>query len=179
MSRFIACCILATLTLSCTTNPPDTLAAIEAEADAEDRAIALATGNWAAPEPGLALYRGHRTNYWEGGSRKTTPGGRAYSKADPRAPIHDSHRPGGLATLAWHAFEIVPKSIARRAPGRPAWVRRGLWKWYLPLKEPRVIPHVPDNPAFHAVDASVWVRHAACPDYRPEALASRRPAEET
>ena len=33
MSRFIACCILATLTLSCTTNPPDTLAAIEGEAE--------------------------------------------------------------------------------------------------------------------------------------------------
>ena len=46
----------------------------------------------------------------------------------------------GLLAPVWNLMEFFPKSARRREKGEPEWFRRALWKWYLPLYEPRRIP---------------------------------------
>lgn len=134
----------------------DTLARLEAEADAEDNAIADATGR--APLPagrshGFSFTRMARERYLMGcDPHRRTPDGRAYARPRADAPIHDSHRDGKLAIL-WNIMEFFPKSLSRREKGETALHRRGwLGFWYLPLYEPRYIP--PD----HEIDPSAEPR---------------------
>lgn len=151
----------------------DTLAALETEADAEDREKAGDRPHAAPPADmarGFELFASHRRNYWEGRTNRRTPGKLPYSAADPMAPIHDSHWPRSKpAAFLWHLLELVPKSAGRRERPPVAWFRsRVLW-WYLPLKEPR---RIPDQ---HEIDPSVWERREAIAGYRPDNLAGRGP----
>lgn len=141
----------------------DALEAAEREADAED----TAEGKPPPPDatPGLALRRNARRYYIEGEpSDRRTPGGLPYAAPDPLAPLHDSIFPGGASPAsAWALLEVLPKSLKRRAPGPPAWYRRGLI-WYLPLQEPRPVP------AGHEIDDSLRTRVLKDPYYRPPNL---------
>lgn len=124
----------------------DALITAEKHADAEDNAARKKARRSPLPgqdgaskrSHGFRLKRGNRKWYLEGDTDKRTPSGRRYAKPDPNAPIHDSHRNGKLGWV-WSILEFFPKSLSRRAPGTPAWYRRGLL-WYLPLFEPRPIP---------------------------------------
>ncbi|MFC4671823.1 T6SS phospholipase effector Tle1-like catalytic domain-containing protein [Seohaeicola nanhaiensis] len=140
----------------------DAFEAAEAQADAEDAAQGAPAP---ALPPGLALRQRARKTYLQGETPgKTTPGGLPYARPDPLAPLHDSIFPGGFSrTWAWALLEILPKSLKRRAPGTPAWYRRGLI-WYLPLMEPRPIPED------HEIDDSVATRRTALPEYDPPNL---------
>jgi uncharacterized protein (DUF2235 family) len=130
----------------------DALADAEKQADAEDNAARKKSRRSPLMKPrryGLALKSGARKRYFEGVVPEArTPGGLPYAPPDANAPLHDSHRNGLLAPI-WNIMEFFPKSARRREAGAPEWFRRALWKWYLPLYEPRRIP--PE----HEVDPSV------------------------
>lgn len=130
----------------------DALAEAEREADAEDNAARKSSRRSPLMKPrkyGLALKSGARKRYFEGEVPEArTPGGLPFAPPDASAPLHDSHRDGMLAPI-WNIMEFFPKSARRREAGAPAACRRALWKWYLPLYEPR---RIPDG---HEVDPSV------------------------
>ncbi|WP_161594559.1 T6SS phospholipase effector Tle1-like catalytic domain-containing protein [Marimonas lutisalis] len=145
----------------------DTLAELEKQADKEDNAHRKKARRSALPGPrqyGLRLKRGARKRYFEGDDPDAkTPGGLPYARPEPLAPIHNSYLAGWLSPV-WLLLEVFPKSLKRREAGPVKWYRRGIWKWYLPLMEPR---HVPDH---HSVDDSAYTRHDRDPDYDPPNL---------
>lgn len=74
-----------------------------------------------------------------------------YVGPDPAAPLHNS------LTLGWWPLELLPRPARLRE-----WRRRlAMLGWYLPLGEPRTIPHN------QAIDPSVAARRAAVPGYAP------------
>ena len=120
----------------------------ERAADAEDNAARRKAGKPPLPTPrsyGLKLNTREANKILKGQDENArTPGGRAYAKPDPLAPIHDSFQ-RSIGARFWHLLEILPKSLKRREKGTPAWFRRGLI-WYLPFKEPR---HIADKSNVH------------------------------
>ena len=135
----------------------DALAEADREADREDRALAPPGPARTRPvAPGLRLHRKRREVRFEGADRRARAlDGAPYARPDAMARIHDS------MSLWWYPLEILPKSIKRRGwPGRlPV-----LWKWYLPLEEPRAIPKG------HEIDGSLRSRAARWRFYRPRNL---------
>ena len=136
----------------------DALHAAEVAADREDRAKAPPDPTRALPlpAPGLRLNPKRREVHFEGKRPDLSSlDGTPYARPDAMAEIHDS------MSIWWSPLEILPKSIKRRGwPGRSP----VLWKWYLPLEEPRVIP---DD---HEIDDSLRDRVARWPFYRPRNL---------
>lgn len=144
----------------------------EQAADAEDADIAKATGDASLPggdarTRGLTLRRSHMKRYIQGQDpSRQTPGGLPYAAPDPLAKIHPSIISGWMpkGSWIWLIFEILPKSIKRRATGTPKSYRRGLI-WYLPLMEPRTIPD------HHEIDQSAYIRRdGSAIDYDPPNL---------
>lgn len=141
----------------------DELERQEIAADREDRAKSPPTPGHSLPlpPPGLKLNPKRRKVHFEGANPKASAlDGTPYARPDAMAEIHDS------MSAWWYPLEILPKSINRRRwPGRLPL----LWKWYLPLEEPRFTP---DD---HQIDASVTDRMARWPFYRPQNLRAKWP----
>lgn len=136
----------------------DALHEAERAADREDRAKAPPDRRRGLPlpAPGLRLNPKRREVHFEGRRREVKSlDGTPYARPDAMAEIHDS------MSIWWYPLEILPKSIKRRGwPGRFAW----LWKWYLPLEEPRAIPEG------HELDDSLAERTRRWPFYQPRNL---------